>query len=272
VRNYIQLTASYKMEEPGQKLKRARERLNLRFRDVEEASQRLAARHKNPEYAIALSRLSDIENRGTVPSIYRVYSLCVIYRLSFTEVVNWYGVRLAEVPADSARMPIPLTHAMEDVPHPEGHVAVPIGLENISDFRKTSFLNRYIREWGQLPLQMLSGLDFQQYKYGFIGADDWSMYPVLAPGSLVQIDDSKKKIATTGWLSEYDRPIYFMEHRNGYECSWCSLAEGYLILQPHASSHLPSRYFKYPEEVEILGQVVGVAMRLDQGKRRRTRS
>jgi hypothetical protein len=30
------------MEEPGQKLKRVRERLNLRFRDVEEASSKIA--------------------------------------------------------------------------------------------------------------------------------------------------------------------------------------------------------------------------------------
>ena len=52
------------MEDAGQKLKRARERLNLRYRDVEEASLRIADRHKNDEFIIALSRLSDIENKG----------------------------------------------------------------------------------------------------------------------------------------------------------------------------------------------------------------
>ena len=60
------------MEEAGQKLKRARERLNLRYRDVEEASNQIAARHNNDEFSIALSRLSDIENKGTVPTIYRL--------------------------------------------------------------------------------------------------------------------------------------------------------------------------------------------------------
>jgi transcriptional regulator with XRE-family HTH domain len=260
------------MEEPGQKLKRAREMLNLRYRDVEEASQKLASRHKNPEYYIALSRLSDIENRGTVPSIFRLYSLCAIYRLDFSEVVAWYGVRLVEVPADAARIPVPLTHPVDSEPEPNGSISVPLFSESPPDPRNTVFLNRYIREWGRLPLQMLSGLDLKHHKYGFIGSDDWAMYPVLAPGSLVQIDETKKKIVTSGWIYEFDRPIYFLEHRQGYECCWCSLAEGYLILQPHASSHLPSRYFKYPDEIEILGQVVAVAMRLDQGKRRRTRS
>src|SRR5262249_48401340 len=58
------------MDNPGQKLKRARERLKLRYRDVEEASQRIADEHANAEYGIALSRLSDIENKGTVPTIF----------------------------------------------------------------------------------------------------------------------------------------------------------------------------------------------------------
>jgi transcriptional regulator with XRE-family HTH domain len=259
------------MEEPGQKLKRARERLNLRYRDVEEASQKVAARHKNQEYYIALSRLSDIENRGTVPSIFRLYSLCTIYRLSFAEVLAWYGVRLEEVAADAARIPIPGTHMLDIQPAEESSVSAPVVQETLIDLRKTSLLNRYIREWGRLPLEMVSSLDLKRHKYGFIGAEDWSMYPVLAPGSLVLIDESRKKIITSGWTHEYDRPIYFFEHRHGYECCWCFLSEGCLTLQPHAASYLPSRYFKYPEEIEVVGQVVGMAMRLDQGRRRRIR-
>jgi len=76
------------MEDAGQKLKRVRESLNLRYRDVEEASFQIAERYKNDEYAIVLSRLSDIENKGAVPSIYRIYSLAAIYRLDYHEVLE----------------------------------------------------------------------------------------------------------------------------------------------------------------------------------------
>src|SRR5438045_2995178 len=55
------------MDEAGQKLKRVRERLGLRFRDVEEASARIAARRNNDEFIVALSRLADIENKGRSP-------------------------------------------------------------------------------------------------------------------------------------------------------------------------------------------------------------
>src|SRR5688500_14181111 len=100
------------MEEAGHKLKRRREELNLRYRDVEEASQRIAERRKSDEYAIALSRLADIENRGIVPSIFRIYSLSTIYRLDFLDVLEWYGIDLAMMPADSAIVEVSRTHAV----------------------------------------------------------------------------------------------------------------------------------------------------------------
>ena len=100
------------MEDAGQKLKRARERLNLRYRDVEEFSLRIAERHKNEEFIIALSRLSDIENKGTVPTIYRLYSLCAIYRLNLSEVLRWYGVDPAGLTADSAAIQLAETHVV----------------------------------------------------------------------------------------------------------------------------------------------------------------
>ena len=100
----------HNMEDAGQRLKRARERLNLRFREVEEASQRIAEKRKNDEFIVALSRLSDIENRGTVPTIYRIYSLSAIYRLDFAEILEWYGIDLSMAASDSQLFPVEKTH------------------------------------------------------------------------------------------------------------------------------------------------------------------
>src|SRR3974377_1121728 len=98
------------MDDAGQRLKRARERLSLRYRDVEEASLKIAARHKNDEFGVALSRLADIENKGTVPSIYRLYSLCAIYRLSLSDVLDWYGIPLGELATDATTVEVERTH------------------------------------------------------------------------------------------------------------------------------------------------------------------
>jgi hypothetical protein len=42
------------------------------------------------------------------------------------------------------------------------------------------------------------------------------------------------------------------------------------MLQPHPASPAAVKIFPYPSEIELIGQVTGVAMRLDQGKRRHT--
>ena len=44
-----------------------------------------------------------------------------------------------------------------------------------------------------------------------------------------------------------------------------------LIVQPHPASMCFPEVYAYPEDIDILGQITGVAMRLDLGKRRRAR-
>src|SRR3979411_2656935 len=116
------------VEEAGQKLKKKREELNLRYRDVEEASLQIAGRRKNDEYIIALSRLADIENKGTVPSIYRLYSLCAIYRLDISEVLSWYGIAPDMIPADADVIEPDRTHIVGFRPE-EGAAQLPISLD-----------------------------------------------------------------------------------------------------------------------------------------------
>lgn len=260
------------MEEAGHKLKKIRERLNLRYRDVEDLSGLLAAWHRNDEYSIALSRLADIENKGTIPSLFRLYALCAIYRLDMNEVLEWYGIRPSGLPAESARLELERTHLLGFTAETGGDVVMPIALDPGIDVKKTTFLSRMIRRWGKLPLMLLNGLDIRQHRYAYLGTQDWSMYPVLYPGSLLLIDETRRKIQTEGWSSDYDRPIYFLEHRQGFACGYCSLAGEKLVLHPHPCSTTPPLVFASASEVDMIGQVVGVAMRLGPARRRRTQS
>ena len=240
-----------------------RERLRLRFRDVEEASQQIAAKHGNDEFVVALSRLADIENKGTMPSVYRLYSLCAIYRLEITEVLSWYGLRLTDLPADAALVHQERTHLL-GFRAEEGEVQVPMALDPGLDLTRTVFLSRLIQRWGKLPLMLLNNLDLRSYRYGLIGTDDWSMYPILPPGSLVVVDESRRKVLNSGWINEFERPIYFLEHREGYLCGWCMLHDGQLTFHPHPASSCEPETYAYPMEIEVVGQVTRVAMTLGQ--------
>jgi transcriptional regulator with XRE-family HTH domain len=257
-------------DRPGHRLKRARLRLKLTYRDVEQASQKIAGRRDNPEFAIALSRLADIENKGTVPSIYRLYTLTAVYRLNLDEVLRWYGIPRHALAGDALQVGLEQTHAV-DLAQRGANAANRLA-EGEIDLRTTTFLSHLVKHLGTLPLHLLNNLDLRHHRYGLIGLEDWSMYPVLHPGSLVLIDDHRRKIVVSGWTNEYDRPIYFLEHRDGYCCGWCDLEDSRLILQTHPASHQKPRVFAFPSEIEVVGRVVGVAMALASGTRRTARS
>lgn len=256
------------MDEPGQRLKHARERLDLRYRDVEAASNQIATKHNNAEFVINISRLSDIENRGTVPTIFRLYSLCTIYRLDLHEVLEWYGVNLSGQAADAAGIEIKGTHPIGFGTRPHGDVLVPLSLDPGLDIKKTTFLSQMIQRWGTLPISLL-GTEGKHLRFAFMGSDDWSMYPLIRPESLLLIDETRRKIAASGWNDEFERPIYFIEHRTGYFVGWCTSNEEHLIVLPHPASTSQPRIFLIGE-VDVIGQVTGVAMHLDGAKRRNT--
>src|SRR5207245_220203 len=97
-----------------------------------------------------------------------------------------------------------------------------------------------------------------------IGTEDLTMYPLLLPGSFVQVDERRSRVEDKKWRSELERPIYFVETREGHICCWCSVKRGEIVLQSHPLSPVPPRILKHPQDAEVIGQVVGVAMRLGE--------
>jgi transcriptional regulator with XRE-family HTH domain len=260
------------MQNAGSRLRRTREQLCLKYRDVEEASRHIARERGNREFSIGLSRLADIENKGTVPSIYRLYSLCAIYGVDLGTVLQWYGIGLAEMAGDAARLGLQQTRPAEFEPSGRTQIEVPADFAAGLDLRRTSFVSRQIRRWGKLPAVLLNSLDLRAHRYAFVGTEDWSMHPIIRPGSFVQIEEAKRRIKREEPAHEHEKPIYFVEHRAGFRCGWCTEQDGFLIVQSHPASAVAPEIYKYPGEAEILGQIVGVAMRLDQARRRHTRS
>lgn len=247
----------------GQKLRAMRESVGLTIRDVETATEVLASKYHNDDYYIPMSRLSDIETKGVVPNIYRLYALSVIYRHDLLEVLEMYGVDLSQSTADQRIVDRPRTHLMRMTVQ-NRPVDVPVQMDPGFDIRKTANVGRMIEKWGAIPLALIQTMTNDHYTYGYIGTEDLTMYPIVLPGSFVQVDESRNRVAEGVWRSEYERPIYFIETRDGYACCWCALKNAQLVLQPHPLSPVAPRILKDQREAEVLGQVVGVAMRLDE--------
>jgi transcriptional regulator with XRE-family HTH domain len=247
----------------GKKLRELREQMGLTLRDVEISSTSLAESRGIEEFIINPSRLSDIETKGVIPSIYRLYVLSVIYRADFTELIKLYGVDLSFTAADFSVCRPGKTHRIE-IAEGRGNVQVPVKLDPGFDVRRSADLGRMIESWGVVPMQYLQELSKKKYTYAYIGTEDLTMYPLLLPGTFVQVDEDRCRVEEKKWRSELERPIYFVETREGHVCCWCSVRRGEIVLQSHPLSPVPARILKHPQEAEVLGQVVGVAMRIGE--------
>jgi hypothetical protein len=155
-------------------------------------------------------------------------------------------------------------------PPGHGEIQAPLAIDLGVDLSKTTYLSRAIHRWGKLPLSLLNVLDLKHHRYALIGTEDWCMYPVVQPGALVMIDEGRRKILHTGWSNEFERPIYFLEHREGFAFGWCTLSDGQLVVQPHPASHCLPQIYAHPSEIDVIGQITGVAMLLNQASRLRT--
>jgi hypothetical protein len=241
----------------GNRLRQVRERLGLTFRDVEQASHELAARRSRPEFIIHISRLADIENHGVVPNLHRLFALCTIYHLDFMEALTWFDLPLSEMYRDGAEFPARQTHPAA----PPMLMRIPVRLDPGFDPRWTDDFTRRVESWGYLEPGMLNGK--KRYGVAYIGLEDRTMDPLIRPGSLVLVDPERNEVQNGGWSNEFNRPIYFVDSRDGYCCAWCQQEGESLILQSHPLSTCRPRLCRCPAEAEIIGLVVGLAMRLD---------
>ncbi len=248
------------MNPPGLRLRQARERLGLTYREVEKASVEIALQRGRPDFILHISRLADIENRNVVPSLYKLYSVSVIYHLSVSEISGWYEAPFEHTFQDGASFPSPRTHLTEFlIP---GHMPLKSDNEESGETRVTGLLR-------ELPPAVvgLPGIGENargRYRYGYIGLNDRRMAPILRPGSMVLVDTSVRRFADADWKSEYERPMYFVELRGGYRCGWFHKVKSQLFMQPHALSRCAPESWRTPDEAELVGQVIGVVTYLSE--------
>jgi transcriptional regulator with XRE-family HTH domain len=225
----------------GQELKTLRNRRNITVREVEQASRRIADVKGDKRFCISNGWLAQLENGVSEPSICKLFSLSVIYRVNFLDLVRLYNVDVADkekyepVAEPYLTQLISHSHAVAEIP--------PVQAQSATSLATT-----------QLPGTDYSSSDII---YAHLGLADFTMNPMIRPGALLKIDTSENKLLTNGWHNEYERPIYFIELRQAYACGWCELQSDQLLIIPHHSSSASVRRFTYPREAEIVGRVIG---------------
>ena len=247
---------------PGKTLKDLRARLGITVREVEDQSQRIANAQANREFFVSNNWLTRLENSHAVPSIHKLFSLSSVYRVKLSDLLPMFGIDLELLQKYQIETPPSQTHLinLEEIDSTKT-ATFPVRFDPGFRVEETNLVSRMVQVWGEVPIALLQRLDIRHGQYGYIGLQDYTMYPLLRPGSFVFIDDHLRDIHANQWRTEFDRPIYFIELRSGYACCWCERRGEELLLIPHPLSSRPHRSYSL-NEAEIVGQVTAVAMRI----------
>jgi len=249
----------------GAKLRRIRVRLGLSARDVERLSMELAAERHNPYLSFSRTWITDVETGRFVPGSFKMASLAEIYGMDLAEIHKLYGVS-RDITKERPAFRPPKTHLLvpgEQPPEAGGDLPAEMRIG------ETNLVTGIVDIWGSVPVPLLRRFGLRQALYGYIGTEDNSMAPLLPPGSFVQIDAKQNRIRKGPFKkssseSHFARPIYFLDIRTGYACSWCELKDGVLTLVPHPDSGVETRNYRFPDEVSVVGRVTAITMSIEE--------
>ncbi len=119
-----------------------------------------------------------------------------------------------------------------------------------------------VERWGTLPLTMLRLCLLSTTSMPTLAMKTSPCIRYCSPDHSCRSMNRERRVVERQWRSDYDRPIYLVETRDGFTCCWCDVLPNMLVLRPHSLSPAQVRILKHPQEAEVIGQVVGVAMRI----------
>lgn len=247
----------------GQQLKLLRNKRNITVREVEQASHRIADAKADQRFRISNGWLAQLENGVSEPSIFKLFTLAATYRVKLWELLRVYGVDVNE------------QEKYEVVANPD--LTQLLSQKSVSDAAldcaTATVATTFVPELAPKHAPSANGSHSNgrsKLTYGYLGSSDLTMYPLIRPGSLLQIDPHQNRLQTASWHNEFERPIYFVELREGYACGWCELQGNQLLIIPHHSSPAGVRRFTFPREAEIVGRVVSYYTRCVDQKREKS--
>src|SRR5712692_6824615 len=129
----------------GERLKAIRKHLGISTRAVEKYSRQIAKTEGSAKFYISNAWLSQIEGTGPVPSVQKLFSLSVIYRLNFVELLYLFGIDLERTGLHQLEIRLPKTHPERlEVYNKDRTAAFPVRFHEGFSLGKTTLLSRIV--------------------------------------------------------------------------------------------------------------------------------
>jgi hypothetical protein len=99
----------------------------------------------------------------------------------------------------------------------------------------SSATHQLLLAWTDVPLLMMLDVDWERGPLVLVGLEDLMMWPLLPPGSLLQLNQKRRKITEGRW-SEFERPVYLIEYAGKFYCCYAQRKGENLLLISHDES------------------------------------
>lgn len=116
---------------------------------------------------------------------------------------------------------------------------------------------RLLTAWCDVPLLLMLDIDWARGPLVLVGLQDRMMWPLLTPGSLLQLDPKVRTVANGAW-SEFERPIYLVEYKGTFHCCHAQRRGDVLRLISHAESPAPPAISVPSKEAKVRGQLTPI--------------
>lgn len=120
-----------------------------------------------------------------------------------------------------------------------------------------SALRHLLSVWSEVPVLLMLDADWDRGPLVLVGKSDRMMWPLLPPGSLLQLDQRVRTVAEGMW-SEFERPIYLIEYRGRFHCCHAQRRGDTLRLISHLESPAPPSISVPFKQAKVRGQVTPI--------------
>jgi hypothetical protein len=243
----------------GNLIVKAMNLLGLNYKDVVSESERLARVNRNSDMRIGKSTLGNIIS-GSIrqPGTAKLDSLRVILNLSQADINAAIGLQPERRFAEQLEMSRTRTHEVPiDAVMRHRRVRVPI-LRDDANLNETQFFEGSIKRWANIEVEYLSSFFPPHLCYVVVGEEDTNAAPIAPPGSRLLVNKLLNEVHPADHVSFYQRELFYVLTPRGFTCMYAEMAANdRIVLIPHpASGNMREEFHR--DEVEIIGQVVGV--------------
>jgi hypothetical protein len=242
-------------------LRRARQRSGLTFREASAKSGFIARSLGNKEFFCAPGSLSDYETATQAPRhIHKMFSLCVLYSLNAWEFLNATGLRPSE--AGKGAMPDELIGRAKPL-----HLASASGPDKTPSIQPETVVAEFPYFFGGVAAELLNLPHLSIRDIFWVEGPRESFHPYFRDAVALIVDRRKKRITTYRACPLWAQPSYILlGHEGTYLCASCGSDGRTLVMRPFSNGFKRPVRLRRPEEVEVIGRVVGILRRVSSGE------